>query len=149
MANEHEPAIREKSGRFKKGVSGNPKGRPKSRPFKEALLKAIQEAGEEGTTLDDIAKKLIEAARNGDMQAIKELNDRLDGKPVTTINLDLETSLSELSPEEAIGTIINYVTNGEISTQEAQQLVSIIESKVKIVEVAELEERLTKLEAKA
>lgn len=149
MSETNVPANRDKTGQFKKGVSGNPLGRPKTRPFKEALLKAVQQAGEEGDALEEIANKLVQSARSGDMQAIKELNDRLDGKPVTTINLGLEKALSEQSPEEAISLITDCVTNGEISPQEAQQLVSIIESKVKVVEMADLEERLSKLEDKS
>ena len=48
---------------------------------------AISEAGsKEGTTkLRDVADMLVTKALEGDMQAIKEVADRLDGKPPQAI----------------------------------------------------------------
>jgi len=57
------------------GQSGNPSGRPKSKPFKEALQKAIAEQG-----LALAAAALVRKANEGDVPALKELADRLDGK---------------------------------------------------------------------
>lgn len=67
---------------FQPGQSGNPAGRPKSKPFKEALDRAIKAAGEgeDGLSLDDIAKALLVKAKTGDVPAIKELAERYDGK---------------------------------------------------------------------
>lgn len=42
-------------------------------------------AGEDGKALRLIAQKLIEKASEGDMQAIKELADRTDGKVAQAI----------------------------------------------------------------
>lgn len=91
---------------FEPGKSGNPGGRPKSKPFKEALLmealsaergeKCIAKKG----SLRWNARKLLEL---GEVPAIKEIADRLDGKvtqaisgpdggPIQTVDL---TDLSE------------------------------------------------------
>lgn len=73
---------------FQPGQSGNPNGRPKSKPFREALdraIKAASEAGEDGLSLDDIAKALLVKAKTGDVPAIKELAERYDGKVAQAI----------------------------------------------------------------
>jgi len=71
--------------RWKPGVSGNPSGRPKSRPFKEAIEKALKEAGEHGPSLLKIAQALLIKAESGDIPAIRELRDTLDGRPIATL----------------------------------------------------------------
>lgn len=58
-------------------------GRPKSeKTFANMLRLAINEAKEEGgpTALRDVAQALVDKARSGDVPAIKEIADRLDGK---------------------------------------------------------------------
>ncbi len=65
---------------FLPGQSGNPAGRPKTRPFKDALRKAVASAGKDGEALKSVALALLSKAQNGDVQAIKEVADRLDGK---------------------------------------------------------------------
>ena len=50
------------------------------KPFRDALRLEITAAGEDSKALRDVAAKLLEMARSGDMQAIKELADRVDGK---------------------------------------------------------------------
>ena len=74
---------------FKKGQSGNPNGRPPSvKRFADALHLAVSsKAGDavadydlEDTTLRGIVQALAVKALNGDVAAIKEVADRLDGK---------------------------------------------------------------------
>jgi hypothetical protein len=60
---------------WKPGQSGNPAGRPKTKPFKDALKKLIEERG-----LDGAAEALYAKAMTGDVPALKEIADRLDGK---------------------------------------------------------------------
>lgn len=67
---------------FQKGQSGNPNGRPKSsKLFNDMLRLAINGADGDMAELRKIADKLVEKAVAGDIQAIKEVADRLDGKP--------------------------------------------------------------------
>ena len=134
---------------FSKGQSGNPSGRPKSRPFKTALAMELAAKGEDHKALREIASKLIEAARGGDMQAINALVDRTDGRPDRTLNLELAEKLSEIEPSLAIAQIADLVAEGELSPDEGVKLTGIIESRIKAVEIVEMEIRLKALETKA
>jgi hypothetical protein len=50
-----------------------------------ALEKRSRVAGREA--LDDLAEKLIELAEQSDLAALKELGDRLDGKPAQMVGI--------------------------------------------------------------
>ena len=63
-------------------------GRKAEKPFRDALRMQLKEAGDDHKALRIIAAKLIEKAREGDMQAIKELVDRTDGKAVQQVDMD-------------------------------------------------------------
>jgi uncharacterized protein DUF5681 len=74
-----------------KGQSGNPKGRAVEKPFADALRMEIKEAGSDHQQLRAIARKLLDKAEAGDMQAINCLADRLDGKLPQAVELSDET----------------------------------------------------------
>lgn len=64
------------------GVKGRSGTNPnKEKPFVEALRMEIAEAGDNHKRLRRIAAKLLAKAEEGDMQAIQQVADRLDGKP--------------------------------------------------------------------
>lgn len=68
---------------FQRGRSGNPKGRPTAdKPWREALRKAANEIDSKTKKrrLYLIATAVATAAQAGDMQAAKEIGDRLDGR---------------------------------------------------------------------
>jgi len=67
---------------FAPGESGNPGGRPKAaKLFRDALLVAIKKADLEGVeAIQRIAYKLVSQAETGDVSAIREIADRIDGK---------------------------------------------------------------------
>jgi hypothetical protein len=70
---------------FEKGKSGNPGGRGKLKPFADALRMEIAAVGDDQKGLRIIARALIDKASEGDMQAIKEFADRIDGKVAQAI----------------------------------------------------------------
>lgn len=77
--------IRDEQGRFIEGVSGNPEGRPPMTPEEKIAKKATKEFISEykeklGAALPLISPVLIAKALEGDMTAIKEINDRVMGK---------------------------------------------------------------------
>lgn len=63
-----------------------PKGAEnKDKPFREALRMELAAAGEDHKALRSVAGALIAKAATGDVQAIKEIADRLDGKAAQPI----------------------------------------------------------------
>ncbi|CUX21465.1 hypothetical protein CFBP6626_07260 [Agrobacterium tumefaciens] len=70
-------------------------GRKQEKPFRDALrleLAKLQDDDQRG--LRKIALSLIESAEGGDLQAIKELADRVDGKVPQAISGDEENPLT-------------------------------------------------------
>ena len=82
---------------FKKGQSGNPGGRSSEKPFADALRMEIADAGEDHKALRGVARKLIEQAEGGDIRAIRELADRLDGKPMQAVEASVDASTDPLT----------------------------------------------------
>ena len=79
--------------RFKKGETGNPQGRPKLTKLTEALREQLAEINPdapEETIAEQIARALISEAKTGNVQAIREIADRTEGKPKQAIDLDLQ-----------------------------------------------------------
>jgi hypothetical protein len=73
-------------------MAGNANSGPKKeKPFRDALMMEIAEAGADRKALRVIASKLIEKAGQGDMNAIKELADRVDGKVPQAVMNDEES----------------------------------------------------------
>lgn len=73
---------------FQAGQSGNPGGRPKKdKPFRDALRMELAALGEDDPkALRGLARRLLLTAASADgLQAIKEVADRLDGKPAQSI----------------------------------------------------------------
>lgn len=69
----------------------NPGGRPKRKKWAEAIQKALSTnpTGEPNLELlEAVSAALIIAAKAGDMEAIKEIGNRLDGKPVQGVDLE-------------------------------------------------------------
>ena len=66
-------------------LSRPPRGQQRDKPYREALRMELAAAGEGLKKLREIARAHIEKAAAGDMQAIKELADRLDGRPAQVL----------------------------------------------------------------
>src|SRR5687768_4947393 len=80
--------------RFKPGQSGNPKGRPRSITLSEAyrkLLAQVDESDPGGRTRAEVlAEQMYLKAKTGDVQALREMADRVEGKPRQTVALSVE-----------------------------------------------------------
>ena len=63
----------------------NPRGQQRDKPFRDALRMEIAAAGEDHKALRKVARALLDKASEGDVSAIRELGDRLDGKPAQSI----------------------------------------------------------------
>jgi hypothetical protein len=80
-------------------------GRKAEKPFRDALRIEIAALGDsDPLALRSIARRLLEKAAEGDMQAIKELADRTDGKAVQQLDVEAVNHHYEISdspPSEA------------------------------------------------
>lgn len=68
----------------------------KAKQWQMALERALEKrgAGDRRAALDDLAGVLLDNAAAGDMAALKELGDRLDGKPAQAIVGDAEQPIA-------------------------------------------------------
>jgi hypothetical protein len=69
---------------------GNKNG-VKGKRWEEALRRALSRAGGSVSKgLDPIASKVVAAAQAGEIEAIREIANRLDGKPTETVHQTIE-----------------------------------------------------------
>jgi HPt (histidine-containing phosphotransfer) domain-containing protein len=67
------------------GNNGTQRGQQRDKPFRDALRMEIAAAGDDTRSLRRVARALLDTAASGDVQAIREVADRLDGKPAQAI----------------------------------------------------------------
>jgi len=128
---------------FEPGNSGNPSGRPRGSRNKVTLaIEALLDGEAEALT-----RKAIELAKAGDMQALRLCMDRLApprrDSPVA-FNLPEMTTVSDAVL--AMGAVLKAVAEGELTPTEAAELTRMVQAFAKIIETAEFEERVRKLE---
>ena len=70
-------------------------GRRQEKPFRDALRLEIAAIGDDQKGLRQIARALITSASEGKMDAIKELADRIDGKPTQQLDIDAAVSFED------------------------------------------------------
>jgi Family of unknown function (DUF5681) len=74
---------------FRPGQSGNPAGRgTEDKLWRDAVRRAVnrQAADGKGTQLEALADKLVACALEGDISAMQEIGNRLDGRPTQQLN---------------------------------------------------------------
>jgi len=115
---------------FAKGKSGNPNGRPKGSRNKTTLA-TLELLGDEAA---EITRLVIEKAKEGDMVAIKLVMDRLC-PPCKDIPISFElnniNSLRDLII--ANDQLLQSISNGEITPNEAQIVATLIEQQRKTI----------------
>ena len=120
---------------------GRPPGsRNKRTIIREAMQKAYPE-GEAG-----FWAAVVEQAKAGDLQAATMLADRLYPKLKPQGELLTLSEPLDGSPAEQARTIVRLAGAGELSTDQARDLLAALADVCKIVEATELEQRLSQLE---
>ena len=95
---------------FVKGQSGNPGGQSKTKVWRNAIERAVaRRAGKPDLKgIDDLADALLNAAATGDIAALKEFGDRLDGKAAQAIE---HSGFIAKTHEEALNELDNPATD--------------------------------------
>jgi ABC-type molybdate transport system substrate-binding protein len=134
MENQNESAVNtakiQRGKPFEKGASGNPNGRPKGSRNKTtmAMMEILDEEAEA------ITHTVINQAKKGDMMAIKLIMERLcppRKDSHITFNLRNVTKLDDLIP--ATNQLLQAVSSGELTPQEAQMIAALIEQQRKTI----------------
>lgn len=128
---------------FAPGKSGNPKGKARGCRARATILgeKILQDDAEA------IVQAVVNAAKNGDMQAARLCVERLipprRSRPVVF-------PLPALSTADDIGAafsaVIAAMARGELTPDEASAVGAVIELRRKAIETSELEKRIAALE---
>lgn len=124
---------------FQPGQSGNPGGRPK-RPKPKTRLGDILSADD----AEAIMQAVIDQAKAGDLQACKMILDRLHA-PLRAADQCVVVDLPRDAAGAATG-ILEAVSTGIISPDQAARLMATVSDAVRIIEATELEGRITALE---
>lgn len=130
---------------FQKGRSGNPKGRPKGSRNKTTIIAQALLDGQ----AEALVTKAVQLALEGDLTCLRICLERL--VPMKK-DAPFEISLPEIGAAADIPKLFAAVAarleEGGITPSEARALIDLAEVYRKLIEVAELERRLTALEEK-
>jgi len=129
---------RDQAGRFPRGVSGNPSGRPKG-ALNRTTLAAMALLDSEAEML---TRRAIEAARDGDMSALKLVLDRIippRRRPIVQIDLDKLYELSDAV--DAHRRVVQAAIDGGLPLDEAERLAKLVTEHIEKWDIWALEYR--------
>jgi hypothetical protein len=137
------PTGRKQGGRFQAGRSGNPAGRARgSRNRTTVAIEALLD-GEAAA----LTKKAIEKALEGDVPALRLCFDRIaPPRRDRHILITLEPIVSATDALSASSKILADCANGMLTPAEANELAELVRRHAALIEVADLEKRITALE---
>lgn len=128
-------------GQFKPGESGNKAGRPRGAKDRRTELRALLQPHAK-----KLIKKAVDLALSGDTAALKLCIDRICSplKPqAEPIAAAIPTS-GTLAEQGAA--VFQAAATGTIGTDEAAALMTILSGQARILEISELQERLSQIE---
>jgi Family of unknown function (DUF5681) len=128
--------------RYEKGESGNRAGRPRGIKDKRTALRALLEPH-----ADELVAKVVEMAKAGDTTALRICIDRLI-PPAKAREEPVTLPLSNGSLAEKGQAVLTALGEGAIAPDVATAILQGIAVQARIVEVDEIEKRLTALEGK-
>ena len=122
-------------GKFRKGQSGNPAGRPKGSRNRATLAAEALLEGE----ADELMRLLIEMAKSGDAKALRICIDRIlpprRSRPVIFYLPIIETVEDIVGAYQAV---LSAAADGQLTPEEAQQFVRILEGMRDALETVQL-----------
>jgi len=126
---------RDKKGRFAPGCSGNPGGR-------SGLTQALREQLAEGSQA--VGKKVMAAAKKGDMQACRLILERLV-PPIKPTAEPVQFELDDTDLPSAAKSILRAIAAGDLPPDQGRHLIEGLSAVARVIEVAELEKAVEEL----
>ncbi len=128
---------------FEKGQSGNPGGRP---PGARNRATIIAESLLQGET-ETITRLAIERAKAGDMAALRMCLDRV-APPLRhrAIMFELPPLEKAADAVSAMAAITAAVAEGELTPAEAGELVKLVDTFARVLDLTAFEQRIARLE---
>ena len=145
MRKKSEIAGKKQDTRFKPGQSGNPAGKPKGLRNRATLALEALLDGE----AEELTRKAIELAKNGDMAAIRLCLDRIaPPRKDRHVAFPLPAMNEPVDAVKGLASIVAAVASGELTPSEASELTKLVEGYARVLETVDHEERLRALEGK-
>ena len=126
---------RAKTGKWKPGQSGNPGGR--SGQTQELRARLAEGA-------DAVTKKVLTAAKKGDMQACRLILERLV-PPIKPTAETVRFDLDDTDLPSAAKSILRAVAAGELAPDQGKALIEGLGAVARVIEVAELQKAVEEL----
>lgn len=126
---------RDKAGRFKPGNSGNPGGR-------SGQTQAIRTKLAEGA--DAVTRKVLAAAKKGDMQACRLILERLV-PPIKPTSEPVQFELNDTDLPSAAQSIMRAIAGGQLAPDQGKSLIDGLGAVARVIEVAELQKAIEEL----
>lgn len=127
--------------KFVKGKSGNAAGKPKGSKDRRTELRELLKPHAE-----NLIQKAVNMALSGDPQALRLCLDRII-PPVRATGEPLGVKLPTTGTLAEQGAAIYHAAaNGEITLEQATAAMQTLAGQIKIIELTELEQRISRLE---
>ncbi len=134
------PSDRDTRGRFAPGNPGKARGQ------RNRLTKAVERLFENAA--EEIGEKAIEAARKGDVTAIRLVLERVApvrrGRLIDLPDMPAITTIHDVAP--ALAFLARAVSRGRVTPEEAAAVADVIDRFTKALGAAEFEQRLAEIE---
>jgi len=127
-------------GKFRRGVSGNPRGRPVGLVDRRSRARQLIDARQ-----DELIAKAIELALGGDSAALKLCIERICA-PIKSVDIPvlLDNLPKSLSAKGEF--VLLQIAGGSITPDQGTQLMTALAQQARIIGMSELHERLELLE---
>lgn len=137
--------VRDASGRFRKGASGNPRGAPRgSRHWATRMAEALIDG--QG---DEIVRITIQKALNGEDAALKICMERLlPPRKSRPARFDLPPVVDAAGLLAAHAEILRAAAAGELSAEEASEISDLFQKHRVLIEFVEIATKVAAIEAR-
>jgi hypothetical protein len=133
VSDEGPPERPRRPGSFLPGQSGNPGGKPLGLPsFNAALRRELKKTDRRNKQhIEKIAEKVVAMAMRGDMDAVRWVSDRVDGKVAQNLNVNNEQTVHVVPWLPAIHSAV------EDQVEQVEEFPHLVDLSVDEVEVVE------------